>query len=216
MNEARAMSGEGKGRKVLLQLIIGGLCGGFGMFAALTFFEGRSGAEVSPVHAVAIGTALIFSLLALIVVLGTLAPGVGARALNVEDREELEEQRSVLFVGAVSFVLVAVLVGILAAASTGLVAKGSAALIACAAILGLIAWSIIYRNHGDEMMRAAAKDAGATTTNLIFLVFGFWAGAAALDLVPMFEPLLFVAGFFLIYLLAVFIAVGRRGLLKPR
>lgn len=216
MSEARVMSGEGKGRKVLLQLILGGLGGGLGMFGVLTFFEGRSGADVSPVHAVAIGTALIFGLMALLVVLGSLAPGIGVRTLNVEDREELEEQRSVLIIGAVSFVLVAALVGILAAASAGLVAMGSAALIAGATTIGLIVWSILYRNHGDEMMRAAAKDAGVTTTHLIFLVFGCWAGAAALDLVPMFEPLLFVAGFFLIYLLAVFMAVGRRGLLKPR
>lgn len=216
MSEAKVMSGGGKGRKVLLQLVLGGLCGGIGMVAALAFFEGRSGAEVSPVNAVAIGTALIYGLMALVVLLGTVAPGVGARTLNVEDREELEEQRSVLFVGVVSFVLVAVLVGTLTAASSGLVATTSGALIAGAATLALIGWSILHRNNGDEMMRAAAKDAGVTTTNLIFLVFGCWAGAAVLGLVPMFEPLLFVAGFFLIYLTAVFIAIGQRGLLKPK
>jgi hypothetical protein len=32
----------------------------------------------------------------------------------------------------------------------------------------------------------------------------------------MFEPLLFASGFFVLYLLAVFVAVARRGLLKPR
>ena len=216
MSEAGAMSAGGKGRKVLLQLILGGICGGAGMFAALTFFEGAGGDKISGVDAVAIGTALIYGLMALIVLLGAVAPGIGARTLNVEDREELEEQRPVLTIGAVSFILVAVLVGVLAAASNGLVATGTATLIAGAATLGLIVWSILYRNHGDEMMRAAAKDAGAVTTNLLFLVFGIWAGAAQLGLAPMFGPLLFVAGFFLIYLLAVFIVMGRRGLLRPR
>ncbi|UUR09198.1 hypothetical protein [Sphingomonas glaciei] len=216
MSETNALSAGGKGRKILLQLVVGGICGGVGMFAALTLFEGRSGAEVRPVDAVAIGTALIYGLMALIVLLGAMAPGIGARALNVEDREELEEQRSVLVIGAVSFVLVAALVGVLAAAGTGMIAAVTATLVAAGATLGLIGWSILHRNHGDEMMRAAAKDAGVATTNLIFLVFGIWAGAAQLGLVPMFEPLLFVAGYFLIYLLAVFIAVGRRGLLRPR
>jgi hypothetical protein len=216
MSEAGAMSAGGKGRKVLLQLILGGICGGVGMFAALTFFEGASGDKISGVDAVAIGTALVYGLMALIVLLGAMAPGVGARTLNVEDREELVEQRSVLTIGAVSMLLVAVLIGVLAAASNGMIATSSARLIAGAAALALIAWSILYRNYGDEMMRAAAKDAGVVTTNLIFLVFGIWAGAAQLELASMFEPLLFVAGFFLIYLLAVFIAIGRRGLLGPR
>lgn len=220
MSEAGAMSAGGKGRKVLLQLVLGMICGAAGMAAGLWLFEGQSGEKVGPVVAVAIGTALVFGLMGLLVGLGALAPGFGARTLNVEDREELEEQRSALLIGAVSFFLVAVIVGVLAAADRpdvpGFVGSSAAALVAVVATLVLIAWSIIHRNKGDEMMRAAAKDAGATTTNLIFLVFGSWAGAAHLGLTPMFEPLLFVAGYFALYLLAVFIAVGRRGLLKPR
>lgn len=210
MNEARAATQASKGRKVLVQLLLGGLCGGAGMIAALTLLEGRSGARVDPVDAIGIGTALVFGLMGLFVGLGALAPGLGARTLNVEDREELQEQRSTLVIGAVSFMLIAI--GLAA-----LTLKGElAAPIAAVATLALIAWSVVYRNKGDEMMRAAAKDAGVITTNLIFLVFGVWAGAAQLGLAPMFEPLLFVAGFFALYLVAVFVAVGRRGLLAPR
>ena len=115
-----------------------------------------------------------------------------------------------LLVGGVSFGLVAIL---MAALTLG---GEAAAPIVAVATLALIAWSVIHRNKGDEMMRAAAKDAGVITTNLIFFVFGIWAGAAHLGLIAMFEPLLFVAGYFALYLLAVFIAVGKRGLLKPR
>ena len=210
MSKAGAMSAGGKGRKVLLQLILGGVCGGVGMFAALTFLEGRSGAKVDPVDAVAIGTALVFALMGLLVGLGALAPAVGARTLNVEDREEVEEQRSSLLAGSGSFFLVAALVGTLT------LGGDLAAPIAAAATLALVAWSIVYRNKGDEMMRAAAKDAAVITTYLIFLVFGIWAAAAHLGFVPMFEPLLFVAGYFALYLLAAFVAVGKRGMLGPR
>lgn len=220
MSEAGAMGAGVKGRKLLLQLILGGICGGVGMFAALTFFEGRSGAHVSPVYALALGTALVFGLMGLIVAVGAMAPGLGAHALNVEDRGELEEQRSTLLISSLTFLLVAVIVGVLATVSeTGgadLVDPVAAAWITGVATAALIAWTIIYRNRGDEMMRAAAKDAAVATTNLIFLVFGIWAGAAHLGLVPMFKPLAFVAGFFALYLLGVFIAVGRRGLLNPR
>lgn len=220
MSEAGTMSAGGKGRKVLLQLILGGICGGVGMFAALTVLEGRSGMKVEPSHALALGTAIVFGLMGLFVGLGAIAPGLGSRTLNVEDREELEEQRSTLVIGAVSFLLVALLVGVLVASGSadrpGLIEAGPATLLAGAATLGLIVWSILHRKRGDEMMRLAAKDAAVVTTNLIFLLFGIWAGAAHLELVPMFQPLAFVAGFFLLYLLGVFIAVGRRGLLGPR
>jgi hypothetical protein len=220
MSEAIAGSGRSKGRKVLLQLVLGVISGGLGMAAGLWLFEGQSGGKVEPVEAVAIGTALIFGLMGLFVGLGALAPGLGARTLNVEDRGELEEQRSVLVIGAVSSLLVAALVGVLTLSGVrdggGLLTLRTAVLISAGLTIALISWSVIHRNNGDEMMRAAAKDAGVTAANLIFLVFGTWAGAAHLGLVPMFEPLLFVAGFFALYLIAVFVAVGRRGLLKPR
>ena len=217
MSDTGAMSAGGKGRKVLLQLVLGAVCGGVGMFTALTFMEGRSGAKVEPVEAVAIGTALIFGLMGLIVTLGALMPGLGARTLNVEDREELEEQRSTLLISVVSFFLVAVIVGVLAAARGGdLIDSGTATWIVGIATSVLVVWAIRYRNRGDEMMLAAAKEAGAMTTNLLFLTFVVWAGAAQLGLAPMFDPLLFVAGFFLLYLTAIFITVGRRGLLTPR
>ena len=220
MSEANVVSGGGKARKVVVQLLLGGICGGLGMAASLWFFEGWSGAKVEPVQALAIGTALIFGLMGLIVGLGALVPGVGARTLNVEDREELEEQRSTLLIGAVTFILVAALVGVLSLSggvnATAILATREATPIVAIIAVALIVWSLIHRNRGDEMMRAAAKDAGVAAINLIFLVFGGWAGAAHLGLVPMFEPLLFVAGFFALYLLAVFIAVGRRGLLTPR
>ena len=220
MTEANAIHAGAKGRKILLQLLLGGLCGGLGMFAALTFFEAQSQTRVEPTQALALGVAIVFGLMGLFVGLGVLAPGVGARTLNVEDGEELQEQRSVLLVGAVSFLLVALLVGALTLGGSselpGLIGESEAALIAALATLALTAWSVIHRNKGDEMMRVASKEAAALTTNLIFLVFATWAGAAHLGLVPMFEPLLFVAGYFALYLLAVFIAVGRRGLLNPR
>jgi ABC-type nickel/cobalt efflux system permease component RcnA len=220
MSDAGAVSGRGKGRKVLLQLVLGGVCGAAGMAASLWLLEGLSGADVEPARALAIGTALVFGLTALFVSLGVIAPGLGARTLNVEDREELEEQRSALLVGAVSFFLVALLLGALTLGGSegdpGLFGSWGTALVAAGAVLALIAWSIIHRDKGDEMMRAAAKDAGAITAHLLFLIFGLWAGAAHFGIVPMFDPLLFVAGYFALYLVAVFVAVGRRGLLAPR
>jgi hypothetical protein len=211
---------SGKGKKVALQLLLGMASGGFGMFACLWLLEQQSGAMVEPDRALAIGTALVFGLMALFVGLGTLAPAIGARTLNVEDKDELTEQRSNLLTGSVTFLLVAVFLAALALADStdaaGLLARREAGVVALLTGGTLVAWSIYHRKKGDEMMRAAAREAGAITTNLLFLLFGTWAAAAHLGFLPMFKPLLFVAGLFALYLLAVFVAVAKRGLLKPR
>jgi phosphoglycerol transferase MdoB-like AlkP superfamily enzyme len=221
MSEAVANGSGGKVRKVALQLVLGAICGGVGMFAALWLFEGQSGSKVDPARVLAIGTALVFGLMAFFVGLGALAPSLGARTLNVEDEDELTEQKTNLLVGAVTFFLIAALLtGLALGGSAGaagtLLGPQEAALVAGAATLALAVWSFVHREKGDEMMRAAAKDAGSITTYLVVLVFGIWAAAAHLEFVAMFEPLVFVAGVFALYLLAVFIAVGKRGLLMPR
>lgn len=209
----------GKGRKVVLQLLLGMLSGAAGMMASLWLLE-RGDLSVKPVQAFAIGTALVFGLMALFVALGTLAPAIGARTLNVEDSDELAEQRSNLLVGSISSLLVAAFLAVLAltrrAEAPGLLEPRQAMLVALLTGASLLVWTFVHRNMSDEMMRAAAKDAGALTTNLLFVVFGTWAAAAHLGYARMFEPLLFASGFFALYLLAVFVAIGKRGLLKPR
>lgn len=209
-----------KGRKVALQLLLGLASGAGGMAAALWLLEAQKGTALGPGQVAAAGTALVFGLMALIVGLGTLAPAVGARTLNVEDEEELTEQRSNLLAGSISFLLVAILLTGLTLAGDGqvpgLLMPRAAGLLALLAGLALVAWTIVHRNKGDEMMRLAGKEAGAITTYLLILFFGSWAAAAHLGFAPMFDPLLFVSGLFALYLLAMFVAVGRRGLLKPR
>jgi hypothetical protein len=221
MSEVAARdAAAGKGKKVALQLLLGMAAGGAGMFASLWLLEGKNGAEIDPLRAFAVGTALVFGLMGLFVALGTLAPGIGARTLNVEDKDELKEQRSTLLIGSVSFLLVAIFLAALLLGSSaeqpGILDRTTAGFSALLAGAALVVWSIYHRNSGDEMMRSAAKEAGSITANLLFLVFGSWAAAAHLGFVPMFEPLLFASGFFVLYLLAVFVAVARRGLLKPR
>lgn len=207
-------------RKLLIQLGLGGVSGAAAMAGSLFFLERYEGLLDQPERVVALGTALVYGLMALVVAAGTLAPAFGRLALNVEDREELAEQRPNLLVGAVSFALAAVMLLTLTLADSagqpGPISQPFAAIVALVAGVGSVGLSIAYRNAGDEMMRAASREASAVTIGLVFLIFGGWAAASQLGFVPMFAPLLFVSGLYALYLLAVFIVVGRKGLLAQR
>ena len=79
---------------------LGIACGAFlGFFGAIGVAgaakEGLLGTAGASVHA-ALGVALIYLLMALVVGAGVLSPALGARFLNVEDAQELREERAKL------------------------------------------------------------------------------------------------------------------------
>lgn len=207
-------------RKMLLQIVLGGVAGAAGMFALLTALEGQAGLLGDGGRVAALATALIYMLMAALVGVGTLIPGLGARTLNVEDADEVAEQRTALLVGSTTFLLVAVFLGAVALAEggdgVGRLPSAIAALMAGASAVGLIALSIRYRRIGDEMMQLVSKEANGIMVGLVFLTAGVKSAAAQLGYAAPMAPLEFLAGFFALYLLAIFIAVGRRGMLTPR
>ncbi|GAA4012313.1 hypothetical protein GCM10022280_07680 [Sphingomonas swuensis] len=206
--------------KVVLQTLLGAVTGGLAMSAILWGLHDQEGLLDDPARMAALGTAMIYGLMALVVGLGSAAPRVGAQALNVEDADELIEQRPDLLIGAASFLLVAVLLGALALADgggvVGILAPKTAGLIAAICAISLTIMTVAYRNRGDELMRRVSLEAGSWALAFVCLLFGGWATLAHLGLAAPFSPLLFVAGVFALYLLAVFVAAGLRGMMKPR
>jgi hypothetical protein len=209
-----------KFRKTLVQLVLGGVVGAAAMIGMLTLLERHDGLLQDSGRLAALATALVYALMAAIVGLGTLVPGVGARTLNVEDAEEIAEQRQALVVGGLSFLAVAVLLGSLGLARTdaaaGPLSPTLAGLIAAASAATLVFLGIRYRHVGDEMMRLASKEASSIMLLLLLVVVGGKSAAAQLGFTAPLAPLEILAAFFALYLLAVFIAVGRRGMLAPR
>lgn len=209
-----------KVRKSLLQMLIGGIAGGTAMVTMLTALDRHEGLLEDGGRLAALATALVYALMAVFVGIGTMLPRFGAKALNVEDEDEIAEQKVALVVGFVTFALVAILLGSLALVSTadqpGLLPPPVAALISAGSALILIAIAIRYRNVGDEMMRLASKDASNTLVLLLLAVVGTKSAAAQLGYASPLAPLELLSAFFALYLLAVFISVGRRGLLTPR
>jgi hypothetical protein len=220
MTEIADAATKPKTRKVLLQMLAGAICGAAGMIAGMTLLDRSVEGAPSATLAAGLGTGLVYLLTALIIGLGLLLPALGAKALNVEDAEELKEQRGMLAKGSLIFILVAVFLLTLTFApaplGAGLLQQETAFVVAGASFFGLLAASNAFRNSGDELIRQASLEAANLTLGLVFILFGGWAALNQVGAAAMFSPLLFVSGLFAIYLLCTFIAYGRRGMLKPR
>lgn len=218
--QSQAPVAGGKTGKLILQMVLGGVSGALAMIGIITVIGDQKVLLNQPGGLEALTVAMVYVLMAAVIGLGVMAPRVGAKALNVEDAEEIGEQRTDLVVGAITFLLVGVLLGALALAGRpgveGLLSPPVALTLAGGASGGLLLLSILYRKRGDEMMRKVSLEAGNWALGFVILLFGGWAALAHLGTVPPVAPLQFVAGLFALYLVAIFIAAGRRGMLKTR
>ncbi|MCM0000796.1 MAG: hypothetical protein NBV68_15565 [Erythrobacter sp.] len=204
-------------RKILFPALAGGVVG-YGAAAAalhLIGLEPVGGLGKSPTIATLVG--VLYIVIGLAVGLGTLSPRVGARFLNVEDADELRELKKVLTSSGSAMVLWGVgLIGLALAAPDGPVPQAAAlALGAGGLVIGTLLAIPSYR-LSDELMRAVNLEAGAISYGLMLLFAGGWAMLAHLRYVAAPAPLDLLTLFYVVVLLASFIATGRRGMLTPR
>jgi cytochrome bd-type quinol oxidase subunit 2 len=161
---------------------------------------------------------LIYALLGLSVGLGALAPRQGAAFLNVEDADEIREQRGSLAPSAISCILIGAFLLLLAMAPGLEQAAGREIVVAAALICvaGIVAISFATRGRADELMRQVGLEASAFTLHVALAVLSVWALLAHLDYVSWVGPLELIAGLALLELCAIFYLGGKRGLMKPR
>ncbi len=204
-------------RKFLIQMVVGAVVGIVSM--AVFLYLGK---PLLPLAGrVAMLTACMGSLyviLGLFVGAGAVAPGAGAHFLNVEDADELREQRTMLSYSAVScclggFFLLILSVGPVALSEVG---RSSLAVAAGACLLGAIVFGRLCFDRCDELMRRICGEASVLTLNVGLMLLAGWGALAHLGLAAWITPLALLSGFALLYLLASFWVVGRRGMLKPR
>lgn len=217
MVEPNRDTGKSRWRKFAFSMLVGGIAG-FVLFFGLSYLITSDVFGDLPKSA---GTALMvgsfFLLMAAGVGIGALTPSIGSAFLNVEDREELLEQRQMLIASAASMTLWGVALIVLSlAAPDGPIPVTVAAVISLAAMLigGLFTWRS-YR-VSDEMMLAINREGTALAFLLVFLVIGGWAIAEHLGFVGSMTPLDILTLFYVLTLAASMIVTGRRGLLKPK
>ena len=204
-------------RKLLIPALLGGVAG----FAAtagmvrLVGSEAVGGLEKSATIAAVV--AVLYLMIGLMVALGTVSPQVGAKFLNVEDADELREQKAVLTLsGTVMVLWGAALLALALAAPDGPLPQTLALVIAAGGIgIGTVLSVKAYR-LSDELMLAVNLEGGALGYGIVFAAVGGWAMLAHLGYVAAPGPLDLLSAFYMLGLLASFIAVGRRGMLTVR
>ncbi len=204
-------------KKMLIPALIGGVVGFFAAMATMQFIDSSAIGGLGASATIATLVGMIYILTGLAVGLGTASPKVGARFLNVEDADELREQKKVLTSSGSAMVLWGIgLIGLAFAAPEGPVPRTVAlALGAGGLVIGTLLSIPSYR-LSDELMRAVNLEAGALSYGILLLVVGGWSMIAHLGFAPAPAPLDLLTLFFVVVLLASFIATGRRGMLTPR
>lgn len=217
MSEANENSKGGTIKKLIVPLVLGGFVG-----FALAFGIGQLGGEIgdtglSQSAEIATLTGGFYVVMGIFVGGGTLMPRAGAKLLNVEDAEELREQRSMLLQS--SFAMGLWGLALVTLALSGFVALLSPALtLALAVVLYVVGLYFVVRSYAasDELMMAVNREAGNWSYGLVFLVLGSWSALAHVGYLTAPGPLDVLSVFYAMVLLATFIAAGRRGMLKVR
>ena len=219
MNADLQAAGEArrKTRKTVLSLIGGGIIGFLGANAMMSLVKsGQLGEpDISTIAALAVG--LVYALTGLIVIAGLVSPGAGARFLNVEDAEELIEQKPALVASGWGMVVMGMVLAVIALGGKGGVIEPLVAL-GLAAVLMAVGASLSLRSlrHSDELMRAVSVEATQVSYYLLLCIVGGWAALAHVGLVAGPTMLDLLTAFWAFMLVATFWLAGRRGMLKPR
>ncbi len=204
-------------RKLLIPGLVGGVVG-YAAAATMMYFIDSSavgGLGMSATIASLVG--VVYAVIGLLVGFGAASPGIGARFLNVEDADELREQKKVLTLsGAAMALWGASLLALALAAPDGPVPQGAALAVGFGG-LAIGTWlSLPAYRASDELMRAISLEAGALGYGLVLLVVGIWAMLAHLGYTAAPAPLDLLSLFYVLVLVASFIIIGRRGMLAPR
>lgn len=204
-------------KKTVFALILGGLTGFLVSFGLIKLVDSGALGSIGSSEEAALLVGLLYVVTCGVVLFGLANPNAGAKFLNVEDADELREQKSMLIgsgigMGAAGIALIVVALGGEGGLIDPMVALAAYAVLA---ILAVVASVRSYKQQ-DELMRAVGNETGSTGYYLILLFGGTWTILAHLGFVTALAPLDWLTLFWASMLLAAFIVCARRGLLTMR
>lgn len=204
-------------KKVVIPMIGGGIAGFVMAFSLFSFTDGIGETGLSTSAEIAALSGAFYVLLSVFVGAGTLMPKAGSKVLNVEDEEEIREQRGMLLLSSYAMMLWGVALVLLALSGPeALIASGAAVVIAFVCYAAGMYFS--YRSYAlsDELMMAVNRESALWSFSLVFILLGGWAALAHAGFVAGPGPLDILSAFYVTSLIAAFIAAGRRGMLNIR
>lgn len=219
MNADLHAAGEArrKTRKTVLSLVGGGMAGFLGATAMMTLIETGQLGQPDLSAVVALLVALVYGLTGLIVIAGLISPTTGARFLNVEDAEELLEQKPALGASGWGMVVMGMVLAIIALGGDGGVIEPVMALVLTMLLMAVgTALSRRSLRHSDELTRAVILEATQLSYYLMLFIIGGWAALAHFGFVAGPSMLDLLTAFWAFMLVATFWVAGRRGMLKQR
>ena len=207
-------------RKMALQALVGALAGAGGMLAAMQLLEGEALGWQSP-QIILAGVGMIYLLMGLFVGLGIAVPArIGQRLLNVADAEEIVEERASMGGSALTCIAIGATLALLAystvdGANAPVTTATAFWIMLTLLVAGTLVSIALWRGF-DELWRQLTIDASAIAGNILLSVCVIWGGAAAAGLAAAPHPLHLISLAFGSFLLATFIAAGRRGMMTPQ
>ncbi len=204
-------------RKLLIPALIGGVAGFAASAGMMRFIDSDAVGGLGLSASIAALVAVLYCVIGFGIVIGTARPGMGAHFLNVEDADELREQKKVLVWSGASMLLWGLsLLTLALAAPDGPVPQAAALAVGGGALVIGMALSVLVYRASDELMAAVNLEAGALSYGITSAVVGLWAMLAHLGYAKAPAPLELLTLFYVLVLAASFIAVGRRGMLTVR
>ena len=206
-----------KTRKTMIATLGGGVAGFLGAMGMLTLADSGLLGTLDASREIALLVAMIYLVTGIGLAVGLAAPGFGARFLNVEDADELREQKAMLSASVMGMIALGLALVVAAlAAPVGPVPAG----VALAGVIGLliVSWiaGIRQRRHIDELFRSLSRESTALGFYLMFFVGGGWALLAHLGYTAAPQPLDWLTMFAALLLAATFITCARRGMMAMR
>ena len=202
-----------KTRAHVMRMLAGGLFGAVGAGLFLTV-AGKSNLDLGdPGTMLPVVAGLSYGLMGLAV-----GPGASARFLNVEDADEIREQKRSLVPSAIVCILIGAFLLILTASSSlaASIGRDAVALLAIGALAAVVVITVATRGRADELIRRISAEASALALHTALVVLGAWAVLAQLGYVGWMSPLSLIAGLAMLELASIFAVSAARGLMSPR
>lgn len=204
-------------KKLALPMAIGGLVGFVTAFTVLEYGEGIGDTGLTASAEIAVLIGALYLMMGLFVGGGTLVPGAGVKFLNVEDADELREQRKMLLLSSYAMALWGAALIVLALSGPEAPIPPGTALAVCLVLYaGGTYFAFRSYAHSDELMMAVNRDAATWSYSLLLVLLGGWAAIAHAGYVSAPAPIDIISAFYCLVLVSTFIAAARRGMLTPK